>query len=105
MASTRPRPGIGSPAKTSYIPWRPSISAPPLATSRNTQPSTVGNRATSGLGGAAGAAAAAAVAGGVIEPVTSLAATGTAATGTTAAGAGARSLSTASLSLASLAEG
>ena len=53
------------------MPRRLSIRAPPLATSRNIQPSTVGSRATSGLGGAAGAGAGAATAGCGIEPVTS----------------------------------
>src|ERR1700676_1177923 len=57
MASTLPSPGTGSPAYTSYMPCRPSIRAPPLATSRSTQPSTVGNLATSTLGATAGVAA------------------------------------------------
>src|SRR6266852_2384075 len=99
MASTRPRPGIGSPAYTSYIPRRPSIRAAPLATLRSTQPSTVGSLATSGLGAAAGV-----VAGAEIEPVTSFAAAGVAAAAAAATGVP-RSLSTASLSLASLATG
>src|SRR6478735_5938373 len=89
------------------MPRRLSISAAPLPTSRSTQPSTVGSRATSGLGGAAGAdvAAATAVAGGATDPVTSFAATDAAATVTGAATDAARSFSTASLSLASLAAG
>src|SRR5258706_829718 len=95
MASTRPRPGIGSPAYTSNIPRRPSISAAPLATSRSTQPSTVGSLATSGLGAAAGAADA----GGEIEPGTSFAAPAVAA-GADATHGAARSLSTTSLSFA-----
>ena len=98
MASTRPRPGIGSPAYTSNIPRRPSIRAAPWVTSRSTQPSTVGILATSGLGAAAGV-----VAGAEIEPVTSFAAAGVVAADT-ATGVP-RSLSTASLSLASLAAG
>src|SRR6202171_4416318 len=101
IASTRPAPGTGSPAYTSKIPCRPSIRAPALATSRSTQPSTVGSLATSTFGAIAGAAAA----GGAIEPVTSFAATGAAATGTGATGGAVRSLSMASLSLASLAAG
>ena len=55
------------------MPRRLSIRALPLATSRSTQPSTVGRRAASGLGGAAGVgagAAAAAVCCGIV-PVTS----------------------------------
>src|SRR3954452_4544095 len=96
---------MGSPAYTSYRPPRPSTSAPPLETSRSTQPSTVGNRPTSVLG-ATGAGAAAAVATwvGAIEPVVSLAGTAAAAW-TGAAGGGARSLSTVSDSFAILAIG
>src|SRR2546428_3315787 len=90
------------------MPRRLSIRALPLATSRNTQPSTVGSRATSGLGGApdaggaAGGVAAAACCG--IVPVTSFAGAGAAAAVVVDAWA-ARSLSTVSLSLASFAAG
>src|SRR3954469_7857431 len=100
------------------MPWRPSISAVPLAASRSTQPSTVGSLAISGFAGGIGTGPGAALAVCTVAVVSlgvGVAATGAgvAAAGVAAAGAAAtagdaaavRSFSTASLNFASLAAG